>query len=76
MFTYLLINKSSSFDKKTLYLYMFNIILFEKPNKNIIELSLEGFLTIQRGNFICPRSAYADMRRSHGRRKTANWQKK
>ena len=43
MFTYLLINKSSSFDEKTLYLYMFNIILFEKPNKNIIELSLEVF---------------------------------
>ena len=29
-----------------------------------------------RANFICPRSACADMRRSHGRRKTANWQKK
>ena len=27
-------------------------------------------------NFICPRSAYADMRRSHGRPKTANWQRK
>ena len=27
-------------------------------------------------NFICLRSAYADMRRSHGRRKTVNLQKK
>ena len=33
-------------------------------------------IKLLRVNFICQRSAYDDMCRSHGRRQTANWQKK